>query len=316
MHHVVQEQMFNEFGFQTLIRALKDNGCEYTVAKVVPHARVGDIVESNNPGETYAHELEFNPETRVMVWGSLTLDGIARDKDWKPGHFGGENFDYRVQLKKWGKHMLNWDAQFCKFEELNITEPTFIRPVHDTKTFTGMVVHPDEFTAWRDKILSVSNTGYSMLSPDTEVLYAAPKQVDFEARLFIVDGVVVSGSSYRNFGQVFYKRIDSQNVLFYPAMEFAKNMHEMWYWDFATDVLLPFITFDKRPLADAYVMDVARLEDGQHKVIEVNSMNSSGFYETDMAEVVRALEVWDEGKVRQIAWEQELAKRPRLNTNF
>lgn len=273
MHHVVQANLFNEFGFKTLLDALHENGCPYTVVKVIPFAH------------TLEPEVEFSPDEAVMVWGSLTLGGIAHERGWVPGCFQNENFDMRVLAKRFGKHFLNADATFCTFEEMDFKEPMFCRPVHDTKTFTGAVVHPEELTEWKRRVIELSNTGYSSLTPDTPVMYASLKDVDFEARFFIVDGTIVTGSSYRTLGrQIMYHRVDSNNPLFHPMLEFVKDM-------LAVDCQ-ESDTYDStyaEPIDVAYVMDIG-LVDGEYKVVEVNCINSAGFYACDMRAVIRALE--------------------------
>jgi hypothetical protein len=267
MHHIVQANLFNEFGFKDLLNALDENECLYTVVKVIPFAH------------TLEPEITLEPDERVMVWGSLTLGGIATERGWEPGAFQGPEFDMQRHMERFGHYMLNHDAKFCTFGELNFKTPMFVRPVHDTKTFTGEIVHPEELTGWQEKVLNLSNTGYSSLTPETPVMYAPPKQIDFESRFFIVDGIVVTGSVYRSFGTVLYNRIDSSNALFYPMMEFARSMTYM----------VPGNGLCGEPIAKAYVLDIA-MTDGECSVIEVNSIGSAGFYSADMAAVVRALE--------------------------
>lgn len=269
MHHVVQENLFNEFGFKTLLDALKANDCEYSLHKVVPFAH------------TLMPEIDFCSQVRVFVWGSLTLDGIAKERGWRPGSLQNEKFDMRYMARRFGTHFLNHDAVFCSFGELEFNGPMFIRPVHDTKSFTGTLVEDErEFNDWKARIADLSNTGYSSLTSETPVMYASPKKVDFEARFFIVDEQVITGSSYRSFGKVLYQRIEDHG-LFRPMVDFVKKMVLTDQSD--TRLIRP------EPIADGYVLDVAQIE-GQYKVIEVNCINSAGFYSCDMNAVVRALE--------------------------
>jgi hypothetical protein len=292
MHHVVQANLFNEFGFQTLLHAFEDNGCAYTIVKVVPFAH------------TLEPELSFSPNEKVMVWGSLTLDGIAKERGWKPGCFQNKNFDMRLHAKRFGSKFLNHDAVFCTFEEMNFDTPMFCRPVHDTKTFTGTVIHPEELAKWKEKIIGLSDTGYSSLRPDTPVMYASVKPIQFEARFFIVDGVVVTGSVYRSFGEVLYSRIDSQNAFFYPMMKFAQDMT---YARLESDDL----TVGSKVIDKAYVLDVGMTGSGECFVIEVNTINSAGFYDSDMGAVIRALEAMVE---TQQEWKASI--REQLDNNF
>jgi hypothetical protein len=266
MHHIVQANLFNEFGFKTLIDALDANGCPYTVVKVVPFAH------------TLEPEVEFGPDDKVFVWGSLTLDGIAKERGWNPGCLQNENFDMRILKDRFGAFFLNSDATFCTFAEMSFDKPMFCRPVHDTKTFSGTVLTPEELQGWKEAVIEVSNTGYSSLRPETPVMFASPKPIDFEARFFVVDGKVITGSVYRSFGQLLYQRIENDG-LFRPMLEWIQRHHGI-------DTRCLFTPY---PIAPGYAIDVAQVG-GEYKVIEVNTLNSSGFYDCDMNAVVRALE--------------------------
>jgi hypothetical protein len=200
--------------------------------------------------------------------------------------FQNENFDMRVLAKRFGPHFLNHDAVFCTFEEMTFDTPMFCRPVHDTKTFSGTLLWPGEMAEWRDRIVHLSNTGYSSLTADTPVMYATPKEIEFEARFFVVDGIVVSGSSYRSFGEVMYQRIGAGvNPLFDPMLDFVKMVIKVDFTEHGDSTNC----VKAEPIHKAFVIDVAQVG-GEYKVIEVNAINSAGFYDTDMAAVVRALE--------------------------
>jgi len=285
MHHVVQNDLFNEFGFQQLIDALDENGCQYTVVKVLPHARRGDVIEHNfGPDVKLAHEMELAPDEVVMVWGATTLGHIAVEKGWKPGRFQNEKFDMRYLNKRFGHHMLNADAKFCTFGELDFEGEKFIRPVHDSKSFSGDVVSGDRLAEWKKKVEGVSD-GYATLRLDTPVMYADPKDIQLEARFFIVDGTVVSGSSYRSLGrQIMYQRVDGNNPMFHPMVEFVKDMLSVDFTESDS-----YEATYAEPIDKAFVMDIGLLGE-EYKVVEINTINSAGFYGTDMGAVVRALE--------------------------
>ena len=277
MHHVIQKNLFNEFGFRYLIEALELNKYEYTIVNVIP----------------FSHELtpdiEISSQEKVMVWGSLTLDGIAKERGWKPGSFQNENFDMRILHKIYGDKYLNSDAVFCAFAEMNFDAPMFCRPVHDTKTFSGSVIYPDDLKEWKERIIHLSNTGYSSLRPNTPVMYASSKKVDFEARFFIVDGKVITGSTYRNFGEVMYQRVEYNNPMFHPMLQFAEQMVAYWSPIRGPVQELGIHSSHKGPHDSGFVLDIASIN-GEYKVIEINCLNSSGFYLCDMNAVVRALE--------------------------
>ena len=103
-------------------------GSPYSVVKIVP----------------FSHDLEGVsgawPESGVpvMAWGMTTVEEVAKRLGWKPGVFKNANFDMRVLHQNYGGAMLNSDAEFHRLGEVPGFEGArFIRPVHDTKSFTG-----------------------------------------------------------------------------------------------------------------------------------------------------------------------------------
>jgi hypothetical protein len=258
MHHVIQKNMWNEFGYAAMLRTLEEANVPHSVVNVVP----------------FAHTLEpdIDLEGDVMVWGATTLGHIAAAKGWKPGRIQNENFDMRVLHDKYGQFMLNDDAEFCAFGDVKFEGSRFIRPVHDSKSFSGTVVTAEEFDEWKTRVLDVTD-GFTTLKMDTPVMIAKPKEIGIEARFFVVDGKVVTGSSYRTFNrQILYQRIDMNNPLFSDTLRFAQEM----VYRFQPD--------------RAFVMDIGGLGD-ELRVVEINCINNSGFYACDMGAVVRALEL-------------------------
>ena len=238
--------------------ALEEEAVPYTMVDVIP----------------FLHELEpdIQIEGPVMVWGAITLGHIARAKGWKPGIFQNENFSMRVLHEKLMGHCLNDDAEYCTFGELKFDGLRFCRPVYDTKSFTGAVLHGEEVEAWKERVIPLSNDGFISLRSDTEVMHSSPKNLEVEARFFVVDGKIITGSTYRTYGrQRMYQIVDGTNPVMKPLMDFAQEMVDLWQPDVA------------------FVLDVGQSE-GKLKVIEINTLNSAGFYACDMRAVVRALE--------------------------
>lgn len=267
LHHIIQEDMYGEFGFRRLVDAVKTLGNTYGIVKIVP----------------FSHQLEHvdgiitGGRVPTMIWGMTTVEEVAKHYGWNPGVFKNENFDMRVLNKMYGSRMLNADAKFYKLGEVPSYEGAmFMRPVHDTKSFTGGLINGDELDKWRTGLYELRRE-FTTLDLNTEVLVASPKKLIDEGRFFIVDGRVVGASSYRVGGRVLYKSIDSGNPLFLPMLRFtesAMTTSQMMKWT----------------PAEAFVMDVGRTADDEFKIIEVNCLNSSGFYDSNMTAVVRAVE--------------------------
>ena len=255
MHHIVQDNLFSEFGFRKLLRALEELELPHTVVGV---SSSREIVP------------DVRPEGPVMVWGSITLGRIAAERGWRPGRFYSEHFDMRMLHEKYGDHMLNADVSYCEFGSIpEFQERRFIRPVHDTKAFSGKVVSWPETKEWKEKVLAAPNDS-ARLKRNTLVMLSSVKTIGLEARFFVVDGRVVSGSTYRTLGQTVYQDVRNYPMA-KPLLYFAQQMVDSWQPD------------------RAFVIDVAEAE-GEQKIVEINCINSAGFYDIDMRAVVMALE--------------------------
>ena len=277
MHHLIQSNMFNETGYARLVNAVKEMNLPYGIFKLRP----------------FDHEIQWEEgiisggAKPTMVWGTLSVERAAARYGWHPGVFKNENFSMKVLDEKWGPRMLNSDAKFYKLGEVPSWEGAmFMRPVHDTKSFVGQLMNGDEFEKWREDLFALRDE-FTTVDLNTEVMIASPKHVIDEARFFVVDKQVVAGSMYRIDGHVLYKGIDSNTPLYMPMWEWA-NAHcygtryagDVWYTIGRAGAWAPH---------EAFVMDVARTEEG-FSIIEVNCINSAGFYDCNMGSVVRALE--------------------------
>lgn len=266
MHWVVQNNLYNEKGFAVLMRALERFELPHDVIKVVP----------------FSHELipDINPENPVVCIGAYTMSEIAKEKGWKPGVFLNENFSYEKWCKHYGDFLLNprehttinrFDDMVQMYDDLHASfsdfqyENHFFRPCGDSKHFAGMVKSSKEFSEWGHKVLELEEE--SSIQPDLMILSSPIKQILREYRFFIVDGQVITGSQYKEGSRVVGKECKESFVI-----KFARKMADIWCPD------------------KAFVLDVAMVPSGELKVIEINSMNSSGFYDCDMAKVVNAIE--------------------------
>ena len=84
--------------------------------------------------------------------------------------------------------------------------------------------------------------------------------------MFVVGGNVVTGSLYKQGNVVRSEELVDRDVLYYTA-----RMAHRW-----------------EP-AEAFVIDIAKTSDG-FKVIEINNINSAGFYAADCQKIVAAIE--------------------------
>lgn len=258
MHWVIQTNIFAEEGFDALLATIKRFDLPYTLVKVVPF--VGDLepVEGELPSDGAS----------AIVMGSYTLARVAKQRGWTPGAFL-DNLDFEVQRDYWGKRMLNYDAIITTFDQVSFQRlPFFFRPVHDTKAFTGFVCDWPYYEEWRNSVRVLLET--STLTKDTPVMVCSKKEIYSETRFWVVQGKTVTASQYK-LGTL--KRYEEVRGSYFDndLIRFTDDCAARWSPN------------------DAYVMDVADTSDGL-KIVEINNLNSAGWYKGDLQKLVHALE--------------------------
>ncbi|MBD1863731.1 MULTISPECIES: ATP-grasp domain-containing protein [Trichocoleus] len=252
MFWVIQENLKNEIGFERLLQAINLRSLPFEIIKIIP----------------FSHDFVSEPhitEDAVIVSGSTALSKIAMERGWKPGAFLNDNFDFSVWKEAYKGLLLNEDGTIEEFGKLDPKEPIFVRPCSDHKTFAGFIIEPDKLQAWQEQIFGISD-GYATLTPETLVLSATPKLIYEEYRFFVIDGQVITGSLYKAGDHLRYSQDCDEE-----ARAFAESAAQVWQPD------------------RAFVIDIATTPNGP-KIIEINCLTSSGFYEADVDCLVGALE--------------------------
>lgn len=184
------------------------------------------------------------------------------------GSMLNENHDYEVYSDKFGlENMLNGDGFVISFTDKLPTEDNefFARPTKDTKVFSGQIFSKK---SWNNYLKTCNDSdSVNIITDETKILVAPLKNIQQEVRCWVVGGKVVTASRYKIGDRVIYKNYDDE-LLF---INFAQRM------------------VDKFQVADAFVIDVC-LADGNLKVIEVNNINSAGFYECNLYKLIESLE--------------------------
>lgn len=260
MHWILQENLFKETEWENLVGTLERFGIPYSVHKVIPF--IGELVPTAEP-----------KHPKVVCFGSYSMRHSAKANRWSPGVYDLEPFDFRQQLAAWGKHMLNHDSVVCRFEDVkfdeyyNETDSTvFMRPIHDSKVFPGKCMWPSEFYEWQRKVCVLEEDYGDSLTKDTLVQWCKPKKIYTEIRFWVAGGKIVTASVYKQGPQVFY-------------LEHPRSA----YWDFVEARIAEW-----QPHR-AFVIDIADTEDGL-RIVEINTINSAGFYAADVQKLVMALE--------------------------
>lgn len=251
MHYVIQMNVFKDHNYNIIFKALERLGLSY---EEVDFYGGGDIT--------------FQTERKdVFAFGSIKLAYVATQQNWNPGSFYGGNHDFSIYSEFYKDNLLNYDCQIQKLSdtiEWLPNEMKFIRPCMDSKIITGSI-----FTKikWEDKLIELDNNPFFTKDRFNDLIQiGSVKKIYKEARIWIVDGQVVTSSYYRYGTNVEW----TENVE-PEGLKFAQSMADLYQ------------------VADAFVMDICLTPDGW-KIVEINCINCSGFYKGDMQKVLIALE--------------------------
>jgi hypothetical protein len=175
-------------------------------------------------------------------------------------------FDQRIWVENRERDLLNGQGvsvSWGELKELAAREPVFARPTFEQKSFAGALVTPESAQDWFTRMEKRNGR----LVPESQVWVSTPKSILEEYRFIVLDGRIVTGSRYRAGGVL----AASAQV---PAAVLAEAARLARGW-------LP---------ARLVTMDVAVLENGAVKIIEFNSIHSSGLYAADKLALIEAIE--------------------------
>ena len=277
---IVQKDLWDEAGYMTFIEALDRLEIEYLIIKPIPFTnRIMPADFDSFEQDINEVEEPFIDTTQdIMAFGATSLTRIAKARGWYPGTYMNENFTYEKWSEGFGlENILNPDSivqrlgdyfDLSGFEGSNV----FVRPVLDSKTFNGEVKSKYDFKDWQQTIKFMEEfmtdelVDIPMLNKDTVIVVASAKKIYSEFRMFIVNRKIVTASQYQLGGELITSTDIDRRVY-----EFTYGMIQTW---------IP---------ASAFVMDIADTPDGL-KVIEINNINSSGFYAADPQKIITAIE--------------------------
>lgn len=272
MFWVVQGNLKTDEGLNALMAVLRDEGYQHALVKTIPFSNiiVGVDVDINQFDESDVPRLQFDNDKQMVTMGSYSLALTAKEKNWVPGSFINENFEFSKWLSGWGKdNLLNGEAIEGSIKSIipqivSGRQRVFARPSEDTKSFSGQLFEADNLIYWLGKV-AASEDRFG-LNGDTSIIVSPERSIKAEYRLFVVDGKIVSGSLYK-VGQL----VTTSGTIDPIAIDYANKMLDIWQPD------------------RAFVLDIAITDEGP-KVIEVNNINSSGFYKSDISKIVAAID--------------------------
>lgn len=252
-HWVLQSGFEAETGWTSMLDALDRFSISYSVHRVVPF--VGDLIP----------EPVLESDDAICM-GSYAMRHYAKRRGWNPGVFDLEPHDFEKQRAHWGDWMLNADSEIAAFGDVRFEGERFIRPIDDTKAFAGGLFEWSEFADWQAGVVKSAEDIGGSLTSATLVQVSAPKAILQEVRCWVVEGKVVTASVYRRGSRVLYSDEVEQRFV-----EFAQRLAGDWSPE------------------KAFCLDVCDTADGL-RVVEINTINSAGFYAADMQKLVMSLD--------------------------
>jgi len=256
MHWIIQKKMGKDPKVDKLIHNLNKLDVPVNFCNVLPFSEDGIEFVDYTP----------NPSIPYFTYGSYTLASIAK-KYYSPASFISEDLASNQLFKNYKNEMFNSDMKFSTIGETKLPEgDSFIRPVSDSKSFTGQVISKNEFDEWKGNLLSMGTSGYATIDLNTEITYAKVKPIHQEIRCFIVDKKVVTCSVYKQGGVLFLSENVDQHII-----DYVNRIVKEW----SPDV--------------AFCLDVA-VTNGVPKILEANCINASGLYAIDTQKFVMAIE--------------------------
>lgn len=171
----------------------------------------------------------------------------------------------QVYYAYWGEYLLNnyytmlpLGDVLRRYEDILVqlgapTDDLFLRPDTNDKLFVGGVYTPEDI----ERFLRGD------MPPETLVLASPAYKIDAEWRFIMHNGKVVTGSLYREHGELFSK----EDI---TPKEFAES--------------IPMYP----GLPPVYVLDIALCADNYY-VIETGTVNCAGFYACDLQKIVEVM---------------------------
>src|SRR5579859_5450542 len=153
MHWVIQRDLHDYASLRTLIEALERFDADFTLVDI-EEGRIRPGVSLTNP---------------VISLGANTMARVAKESGWRPGCFESDQLSFDIWRERLGGELLNSDAVVCRLRDVPSDLPQFfLRPLADTKAFTGRLFDLRSFSEWK------SAAG---ADPEITVLYTGPKEL-------------------------------------------------------------------------------------------------------------------------------------------
>ena len=237
-------------------------------------------------GKTFKEYItsKFTDEDIVVFHGSLQHGMQLSHLPIYPGTFMTiQNYECYKYYGYYGNLLLNEDYMMMGLNDVlrnkekifscfdkyrNAHGKIFIRPSDGFKSFAGQLLSYDNF----EQEFNVLIQSYGGINMESIVLVSGLQNILEEYRFVIVDGKVISGSTY----------FDSENVGTYNP-HYDKICTDEKAIQFANDVVKLYQP-DK-----AFTIDVCKIDSGEYKLLEIGSFNCASMYGNDYDKIVNSI---------------------------
>jgi len=266
---IIDKYIFEEYE-DKLAQTIKDSGMNVIVYddSMSKFETVQDLVKS-----------KFTEKDIVILHGSLQMGRRILRTSVYPGIFLTlDNYECFNYYGYFGYNLLNEDYVMMglndvlrnkdKIFDVFKTDKIFIRPSNGFKSFTGQCLEQESFDLEFDKLTK----SYGALDMNTLVLISPAQEIEEEYRFVVIDGKVISGAMYmdkdsRGRWEPYWDKPCEDNL----AISFAEQMSTIYQPD------------------KAYTIDVCKLNNGEYKLIELNSFFCASWYGNDLTKIVKAV---------------------------
>lgn len=220
---------------------------------------------------------KYKEDDCVIFYGSLNLgQRLWRETNFIPGIFLTiENYECFKYYSYYGDKMVNSQYMLLGLNDVKRMskmffekfggENMFIRPSNGYKTFAGQLLPKYNFEYEFDIFIKTQ-----WVDIDQLVLIAPEKKVREENRFIVINendtNRIVDGNKYMIDGEVLTERIVDEQALAY------------------VNTVVNNYTPDK-----AFTIDIAKMDDGTYKVLEIGSFCCAGWYNMDLEKVVKEI---------------------------
>lgn len=248
---------------------LNSKDIEYIICEYVPFSDV-------------RYGVEIEPDQLGFVYGTVNLVNKTRHilgNTWcDQSRFDLTSYRSTFKSISWLNNgfYLTWQElvdRFADVQKMLNSDNVFVRPNSGKKVFTGFVLNSTNLEFEENATMRLTE-----VLPNTLVFVSKAQDIENEYRTFIYRGEVYAQSQYMRRGE---KYENSQVPL--HVIDFAKQVA------YNNNKHIPY----------PYVLDISEDTKGQCKTIEINCINSSGFYAANIRNIVEmcntfVVDEWEE----------------------